>query len=362
MAALNLLLQLFPVPYVSSITSFTSFATALDSSGDKYGFLFQAAEAATITRLGFRMQIVTGTSPIYRISLQGINAAGDPDGTIKGEGSPASATFDASTLGWLNGSWNWVTLSNSYVCTKGEFLALVIDYSSGTINASNSITATLALPDTFNHSFPVARIDSTGTWAHLTPAYCIFGYGSATKAYGQPLEGANTQTFNNTTTPDEYAQRWILGASGGGTYKLRGVRFHGNVPLATTLRLALYDATVLTDTDELTGVQIDGDALGIAPSNDTYEIFFPAAPVLNLGQPYRVSLIPESTTNTTVYFVDVDAAADWDAHYGGQDCYLETRTDLTGTWSATLTRRIVMDLIIEDISPGQIFQRRNRVL
>src|SRR5262245_2059365 len=102
-----------------AISNFT-----LNANNDQVEFVFQVREAVTITRLGFRQGTVTGTSPEFKISLQGVDTSGNPDGTIKGGGSPAEDLF--TPAGGANSTWLWKTLDNSYAAAAGEFLASVI--------------------------------------------------------------------------------------------------------------------------------------------------------------------------------------------------------------------------------------------
>src|SRR5438105_4685448 len=92
-------------------SSYVPTSFALDQTTDQIEYIFQAAEAITITRLGFRYGTRTGTPPTYQVSLQGVDGTGVPDGTVKGGGSPASATFTPPADATWDATWRWVTLS-----------------------------------------------------------------------------------------------------------------------------------------------------------------------------------------------------------------------------------------------------------
>src|SRR5262245_37730924 len=82
---------------VTATLSLTNFD--LNQSTDQLEFIFQAREGVQIRSLGIRLNTQT-LSPNYKISLQGVNASGNPDGVIKGGGTPASAVFNPTSLGW----------------------------------------------------------------------------------------------------------------------------------------------------------------------------------------------------------------------------------------------------------------------
>lgn len=327
--------------------SFTAGAS-LDGSADKQGWNFNADDALTITRLGIRLHTLTGTSPTYRISLQGQNTSGNPDGTIKGGGSPASATFNPSSLSWAAGDWRWVTLDNSYTCTAGEALSVVVEYSSGTINASNFIALTASVLTGVSGAYPTPRQDTAGSWAKVTShgPICL-GYGTSSRAYGWPLESiTGAINWQSASTPDEYAMRFIIPTSMCSTYKIQGFRWHGNVDVGTVITATLYDGT----TSQATG-SVDGDSCGSSPSNDTAEIRFTSFPTLTAGNTYRIGLTNSSAATTTrIYQIDVDTNDDWDALPGGKEVYMSTRTD-AGAWSDTTTARFLADLYLYDLTP-----------
>ena len=89
-------LRIGAIPSNSAFASTSTFN--LDATGDKVGWVFVARESATITHLGFVLQSRTGTAPNYQISLQSVDADGNPSGTILGATSNALKVFDPATL------------------------------------------------------------------------------------------------------------------------------------------------------------------------------------------------------------------------------------------------------------------------
>lgn len=62
---------------------------------------------------------------------------------------------------------------------------------------------------------------------------------------------------------------------------------------------------------------------------------------LSANTQYGVAIRPTAATNVTIYTHDVGAAAHWRGHDLGENCYLATRSNQTGAFSATTTRRVL---------------------
>lgn len=339
--------QLSPWNIVGTGPSVTA-GPNLDASTDKQGWNFHADDAITITRLGVRLNAaITGTSPTYRISLQGQDASGNPDGTIKGGGSPASATFNPTSLGWTAGSWHWITLDNSYACSAGEALSVVVDYSSGTINASNFIVLTASISTLLSFTYPTPRQDTAGSWAKVTShGPPCFGYGSATRAYGWPMETLTTTNWDSANDPDEYAVRFIVPTSECSTYKIQSVQWHGNVAAGIVVTAKLYSGTT-----ELASGTLDGDACGSSPANDTARLWFTTFPELTAGNVYRIGLTnSDAATETRAFRVSVAVNDDLQAYPGGDDVFMSTRVD-AGAWTDIDNERLILDVFLHDMTP-----------
>lgn len=323
----------------------------LNQTTDQHEVIFQVPAGEgniSITRLGIRLGAITGTTPTYKISIQGVDASnGTPDGTIKGAGSPASKTFSPSSLAWGAGSWNWLTLDNAYSASPGEILALVVAYDSGTVDGSNFASFTNTLTNTPLGSLPYAIQNEAGTRTKQS-TLPIFGWGSNSKAYGRPAESFANQTFNSGTTPDEYGFSFTLPAGWGDTFKIVGVELpysFGGTGL--TVLVSLYNGTTPLQT-----ITVDSDIISSSSLTRMLEIMFDESSLstLTFGSTYRLAFAPQNATNSTLWILQVDAAADWDAWPGGQDFALATRTN-SGAWSADdATRRIIGSLILSDIT------------
>lgn len=334
-------------PAASGALSFSSFT--LNGSTDKAEVVFQAFEDATITRLGLRVGTITN-SVAWKIGLQGVDVSGNPDGTFLGGGSPASATFNPTSLSWASGDWRWVTLDNSISVARGTRYAWVIEYVSGTLGSQvlNHYSSGWASAS----GAPFAITNDAGVRTRQGNAIPIFGYGSSTKAYGFPLKTSTDLNYNSGSTPDEWAMAWNLPTQFGSTYKVAGVRF-GQFRVANTGQtwtMTLYD----TDgTTVLQQVQHDSDYWDGTTSvrGSTFLFDESTLSTLNAGSNYKISFLPDNASiNLRPQYYDVDAAADWDAWPGGQNFWVESQTNGSGSWTPLYTRRFNCDLLIDDIT------------
>lgn len=318
---------------------------SLDGSGDKIAFIFQAEEAATITHLGVRLGTKTGNPPTYKISFQGVDAStGTADGTVLGGASPASATFDPTA--WTAGTFNWVALANSYAVTRGQNLAIVVEYDTvagETIDGSNYAS----------FSYRNANINGRGwtydgaTWTGSS-TNGPHGYKSSTKAYGWPCQtsdGAVT-TFENDRTPDEVGMKITVPAAVCATYKIAGLMVQSRMTTAnTSMDIVLYD----TDgTTVLQSVTLDSE---MTPTN-THYVYFDEATLstLNAGSAYRLVIkANDAVSSNYYYYMDFpDAISAECADFGGNVVWTE-RTD-AGAWTDTNTRRFGGAAILSDIT------------
>lgn len=319
---------------------------ALNQTTDQIEWIFEATEAATITRLGFRYGARALTPPTYKISLQGVDlATGFPDGTIKGGASPASKTFTPPADTSWDGTWQWITLDNSYACARGELLSIVISYASGTVDASNNSSFTHSFTVNVGYAVPYAITNDAGTRNKNNSGFAVFGYGSSTKAYGHPCKNLAGQSYSSASTPDEYALGFSLPATWLSSYQVVGLQFSLDPPAGSTFDIVLYSGTTV-----LQNATKDGDVNTVATVARQHEIYFDESSLstLSAGTTYRASIAPSGVVLLPI--LEVDSAADFEAYEGGQLCFLSTRTD-GGAWDAdTLTKRPMIDLILADIT------------
>jgi len=330
---------------VSTTVGFTTFA--LNGSTDQWEVIFQMPEDAILTTASFRYGLRTGTPPTYKISLQGVDASGNPDGTIKGGGTPASATFTPPADATWNSTWQSQIFANSYAAARGEYLALVIAYDSGTVDGSNNSTFTVGNTMAGIVGFPYSISNDAGSRTR-SANYPCFSVASASKVYGMPSLAAVAQSITTTT---EAALKFTLTSGISSTFQVVGAQFLLSALAAgQTLTMTLYDGGGASDTTPLQIVTLDSDYIS---ANGTRFISIPfdeaTLSTLTIGNSYRLSLICSSGTNT-LQGLTVNAAADWDAWSGGQQFALSTRSG--GNWTDTTTSRPFIELILADLTGG----------
>jgi hypothetical protein len=321
---------------------------AFSESTRRIETIFQAQEAATITRLWYYCSTVSGTAPTLRISLQGVDATtGTSDGTIKGATNNCLATFTPSV-----NVGAWATLGESYTCTRGELLAIVTEYSSGTIDTSHLASLIYSTASVGNSGFPYAVTTNTGVRNRVF-SWPIWGYGSASKAYGVPISVATQQSFNSGSSPNEYGLRFVVPTGWCSTFKLIGAWIdYSNNPAGATQTLTLYDSDGTTVLQQF-AVDTDIGASSATSSARSSEVYFDEAALstLNAGTAYRLAVSPSSATGMSLPYFQVLSNDDLEALPMGKEWYLTKRTG-AGAWTDDSTSRPWIVPIFSDMTGG----------
>lgn len=212
-------LKLAAAPMIASDAA--SFSTAtLNNSAYKVAWLTQAEDTNAITHLGVSISSVT-SPPTMSMCLQGVNTSGQPDGTILGGGSPASGTFTPAA------GWNWVALTNPYTPTLGQLFTVVMEYSSGTIGASNnsvvntSTNGSSFLLNTADANFPHA-LQNLGSWTK-NANQPFFGIRTASTRYGFPI-ASMAQLSTVTTSGHRTVMKFRVPSGFVSTYQVASMR------------------------------------------------------------------------------------------------------------------------------------------
>lgn len=334
--------------YYGTQTSFSSTNFTLDQSTDKVHWIFQCTEATTITQICYLQATKTGTPPDHTLSIQGINSTGGvPDGTPVGGGSPASVTF--ATSGISNGTFSCQTLANSYACTRGQFLAGVLEPAAAPDGANN-----IAVGYTFSglssavnaHHFPSAQTNDNGTVTRRDTVATSFAWKSASKTYGSPFSAFTSEVIDSSNT---LALKFKLPTNLCSSFTLRGffnIAFRAAGSGTFTYTLTDGDATydVIQDSDA-----VDGEFFNTS-SQTKPMVYFNESSLTNLncGTNYRLAI--SSTAAMRIMSFSVPAAADMEALEGGQNWTLSSRT--SGDWTDVTTKRPAgMCLLLGSITP-----------
>ncbi len=325
--------------YPGTPYSFNTFV--LDATTDAMEFIAQhTGPADTITHIGFRVGIRTGTPPSYKISFQGVTGAGIPDGTILGAGSPASHVFTPPADTSWDGTFQWIQLDNSIALTRGQLLSVVIKYDSGSVDGSNNITVTRGFVNMDPRGgFPYYITNNAGTRGRGAD-WPIVAWKSSTAAYGFPIQSFTQTQYSSNSTPDEYAMTFVMPTGSCTSFQLAGVRMVFGLwgAAGKTGKVILYDGTTVLQT-----ITVDTDQFVVAgaTADRTLAVYWQESTLSTLtpGTTYRIALqAQETTSNWALTTLDVTANADLAAYPFGINSYLSTRTD-AGAWDDTATTK-----------------------
>lgn len=348
-ALLQLPVEWGPLSGTANPTSFINFT--LDANNDALEFLLQAPKAMTVTRLGVRLGTITGTTPTYRVSAQGINSSGNPDGTIKGATNNAKKTFSPSGLGWSAGSFNWLTLDETFSLAAGDYFSIVIDYSSGTINGSNCASFTESWNTQVNaQNFPCSQENNATVRAKQPWGVAGVAWGSSTTVNGYPISAGTLQQINSASNPREVGFKFKIPSGWCSTFKLRGIKWLMGYNDAATQTFRLYDGGGASDTTVLQDVTLDTDVFN-STSGRPFVVCFDESTLatLNAGTFYRIGITTDNANDTNMWYWSVAAAGDFDAFPLQQDCYWTQRPS-GGSWTDVTTQRPWATLILDDIT------------
>ena len=325
-------------PYLTLPAAFIStyFNTlTLDAAGEKAAFITQIPKTGTISKVGFRTGVVT-TAQTLKVSLQGVNSSGDPDGTILGSGnaygtqaSPASNTFYT------------VTLTAGLSVTRGAAVAVVIEFDS---TSGSLIIVAAAKTNSAADNYQLYSDLYTTAWAKASNWPTVsFEYSDGSYSGGTtiPVSAFAAATFNSGSTPDEF-----------GIYfqcpfpcSVSGVWILADLDADATIKLYGSDGSTVLASSALPSAQRPGVALAIIHR------LFSSSVSLSKDTWYRLTISPDSVSNIVINRWAVPSAAAMDSLPLGQKCYETSRTD-AGAWAETTTNRPLMGLLMDGFDDG----------
>ncbi|HMQ15396.1 MAG TPA: hypothetical protein PKC49_05420 [Phycisphaerae bacterium] len=148
------------LPGPTLLPSVSTLVTLALTSGDHaIAALLRAPASGSLEALGVLVTSVVGTSPTYRLAVEGVAATRSPDGAVKGGGA---AKADRDDLG---AGHQWLALDAPLAVDAGELLALTMRYQSGTVSAFNHLvcgvrpTGLLSAPQ-----LPCSATNTGGGW------------------------------------------------------------------------------------------------------------------------------------------------------------------------------------------------------
>lgn len=293
----------FELPVLASekheISSFTT--QAFTDADIATAHIFRPKKAITASEVIFHYTSKTGTAPTLRASLQSVGDDGYPSGTILGATANALKTFNAGSLGWSNGTAQKLTLDESASLSPGNVYALMLDYSSGTIDGSNLVT--LQTGGSTGGGFLIdgeytATRNAAGAWSKSTSQIPNFAVGDGTYYHGWMVQSRATRSVNTGSSPDEVALKFTV-PDMGTTLDLQYIRLYCTLSSSAskTVELKLYDGTTAIGTASIPTRQFKNPA-----SAAWHQFMFATAPTLTCGSTYRVAIGSGDTTNITAHY------------------------------------------------------------
>ena len=318
--------------------------TTLDATGERCGQVLMISKTGNIRNVWIHTGTVTKGGDL-KISLQGVNSSGMPDGTIKGTGN---AGYVVATINDSDDS-KWVgpfQLGVDVAVTQGETISLVVEWSSYT---DGSLIIQLVSPILRKYNcYQVTDLTATpGTWRKSSTSHqCIaLEYDDGTYMVGNiGAIYSSRGTVNVNTTPDEYGNLFQM------PFPCRAIGFWIYADPDYDAVLTLYDAS----SNILANATIEAD-YRYGTSESYFEVFFDSDPAANVtlakDTDYRMVVASTSSNNTSFKDLSVPEAAAMEVMDLGTSCYMTYRTD-GGTWTESTTRRVCMGLILDQVDNG----------
>jgi hypothetical protein len=337
-------LELMPVlsaPVRSLVLSDFSFIWAV---GSKIEFIFQVEEPITVSHLGFAYAGAANLPPKQRVSLQGVDPSGQADGVTITQQiyEPPPAGMDT----WKD-QFIWVPVPPASV-SRGQFLAMVIEYSSGLVNNSNYSTYYSYFVGTSSSRgvFPYTADNPLGTRIKRFDRP-IFGYRSVTKVYGFPMFDIEELEYS---APAQKGMAFTLDVGFGDFFKVAGAVLQIQPTTSTNQGFAMV---LYQNQTELGRVAMDTDWKQTSTFIDDriYQLLFDEATLaqLSFGQQYILAVVPLFVTTGMRLTTSVCASnLEVGGFPGGPNMYLVERDGPGQAWSHQIAKRPLMDLIISE--------------
>lgn len=328
----------------STVGQFNSGNIQAGASGQKIGAVIRVPKSGTLDKFEFLVPLYTGTNTV-QVAFQDVGLAdGLPDGVNDQfrAGNPPNGAWFAPGLITSDGTDG----GSKRVVTAGDYLACIAEFSAYTSGALQMRTYTGP-----NGSGPFYNVTHNGTsWSKgLLNVYpgIVLKYDDG--SYMAPLSDvlvafssitANA-TFNSGSTPDEVAMRLRM------PFRCTVVGAAVNLDDDEDITIRLYN-----DADTvLASATNDKDVRGVGAADELVFYTFTAPVTLETGVTYRLSALPNSTTNCRYWDSTYDAAV-MGASGGGTQWYLSTRTD-GGSWTDTTTSRpLGWHLLVSQVDDG----------
>lgn len=306
----------------------------LDAAGEKAAFIFTAPKSGDISHVGFRTSTVT-TAQTLKVSLQGYDASGDPNGTILGATSNGFGTQAAPA----SNTFYEVALGESVTVTRGVKYAIVVEWDA----TVGSLQITRPFMDSASGSDGSSYSDHfTAAWAKtLTiPLLALKYTGGYVAGIMFPLSSITSAAFSSASTPDEIGNIISL------PWPAQAIGIWCAADIDADATLKLYDPDGSTLLESVTAVS----AARTAATSRISRWFFDTDVALAKTTNYRVTLLP-GASSVGLTRATAPSAAMLGCWPCGTNVYLTTRTD-AGAWTDSTDQRALMGLILNGFDDG----------
>lgn len=297
----------------------------LDATGDWLGLGFVADRTASADRVVVRRGGGSGTTPNFRVGIEGATITGGvpmPDGTYLGGGSAyGDLTAPASNTA------HEVTLGASASLTLGDLYYVTIRHLSGTIDGSNTAVWQFYLNGA-PWSRPLCSYNTTGSNASTNLLPCVsvrYGSTSAWNVLTAAVIGA-TNSWSSSSSPRWRGNKFTPASSFRSTRIWCGIR----PATASDFDIEVYKNSGTTPEFE---ISVDADKW---TSSGNFGGWFPHAEyAYTAGDTYRIVVNPTTTTAITS-LLDFTALSSGEIEaWAGP--YHKTTCSTLGTWTDTTT-------------------------
>lgn len=312
-------------------------STTLSSSTSAVMWARQARSASAISSFRFTYGTRTGTPPTYVARIETLDGSGNPSGTDAGGASPTAVTFTPPASTAWNNLIQTLTFTNSWTPTAGQLFAIVIRYSSGTVNGSNcssfATTNSTSGHDPTSRGFPYHSTTSDGTTWTKSSTPGVIAWVEGGTLMGTPMQSIYS-TLTANTNGHRSAAYFTIPTSFGSTYQIQGVDITGKAAAAgATCTLKLWDSSF----NVLATVNIDGDHT--AQPSTTYtarRVFFSSPYTATTGVKYYAGYECDGTATVGVTGIQCAAADEVAAYPNGANMGIVTWNGTTKTELTTV--------------------------
>ncbi len=308
---------------------------SLTGVNSRHAVVFQAPKAGNIHKVHLPLQTVT-TSTTMTIRVETVDlTTGDPTGTLWATNTSGTFTPSANSM-------NAVTLTADATVNGNDIVAIVMKSNGGT---PLSMLAACLNATTEASKFPYCDRFVSSWLSRQDRPMCVIEYSDGSIGYLPncfSFATITTNTFNNGSTPDEYAMKFQV------PFPCRSTGGMVLVDADGDFDCVLYEGTTVKAT-----VTHDKDVRDkTASAGGDFSFLWPnPGIVLTKNTDYYLAVKPSSATNLSTFDMNFALAAHMDAMDGGQSFLQATRTD-AGAWTPDTTKRPFASIILDQIDDG----------